>query len=552
MVQALASIAGVVPLFALTQLAHAAAHGHSADLIGWILAGSIAALLRAALHPCAFALSHRADADLQHSLRERVVAQLSRLPLRFFDERSSAQVKRTVTDDVGALHHLVGHALLDLASLVVTPAAVIVALAATAPELLPAALLPVAAGIALHRRAMRRIAGTMPQFQSAVTELDAAATEFVRAIAPVRLFGAEHRVHGRFDDAARQYAGFLRSWARGLTGPSNATQLAFAPLTATVVTAVAGAALADAGHTDVISVGAAVVLAPALGAPFLPLTFALQDVGHGRAALRRIGDFLGEETVRDAPVLPPAALGEPVTVTLHDVAIAYGDRPAVTGIDLDLRPGRVVALVGRSGAGKSTIAQAVAGLRPITVGRMTLNGLDYADLDEQDVVSRIAWVPQDPRLLRASVRDNIALAAPAASLQEVVNAARVARIADRIAALPDGYDTVVGEGIELSGGEAQRVCVARSVLTCRGVLVMDEATSALDQRTQREVLQGLATVRAERAVLVVAHRLETVRDADEIVVLDEGRIVERGRHEDLLACDDHYARLWSEQQGVTC
>ncbi len=551
-VQATASVAGVMPAVALVYLAAAVAEGRSADVAGWIALGGGAALLRAVLHPCAFALSHRADADLQHSLRERVVAHLSRLPLRFFDERSSARVKRAVTDDIGALHHLVGHAILDLASLVAMPAAVVVAIAVTAPALLPAALLPVVVGIVFHRRAMRRISTTMPRFQSAATELDAAATEFVRGIGPVRLFGAEHRVHRRFDEAAREYAGFVRSWARGLTGANAATQLAFSPLTAMATTAVAGAALVSTGHADVVSVSAAVVLAPALGAPFLPLTFALQDVGHGRAALQRIGDFLDEETVRDAPVLPPAGPGERVTVALEDVAIAYGDHVALAGVDLTMRPGTVVALVGRSGAGKSTIAQAVAGLRPVAEGRMTLDGVDYADLDEQDVVTRVAWVPQDPRLLRASIHDNIALAAPDASPEDIARAAAVARISDRIATLPDRYATVVGEGIELSGGEAQRVCLARAVLADRAVLVLDEATSALDERTQRDVLRGLAAAREGRSVLLIAHRLETVRDADEIVVLDAGRVVERGDHAHLLAREGHYARLWSEQQEVVC
>ncbi|WP_166741735.1 ABC transporter ATP-binding protein [Cumulibacter soli] len=549
-VHAIATVAGVLPLLALIELARAVDSGRTEDLTAWIALGIGAAVSRALVLPVAFTLSHRADADLQQSLRRRITNHLSKLPLRYFDDASSASIKRVASDDVGALHHLIGHALLDITALAVAPIAVIIILLITAPVLAPVALIPVIAGIWLNRRSLARIGATMPTYQRAVGELDAASTELVRAIASVRLYGGENRVHSRFDEARIGYAGFIHQWARDLTGALTRNHLAFSPLTSMAVVASLGAALWAWGITDWVSVAAAVLLSPALGAPFLPLGFALQDVMRGRAALARIAAFLNLPTIRNSAVLPAPTAGQQVTIHIEDVGVAYGEHQAVAGVSMTLQPGTVTALVGRSGSGKSTIAQVVAGLRPASSGRVLLDRTDYVDLDESDIVARVAWVPPDPRLLRASVGENISLAMPSASPDQIERAARSAHIHDRILELPAGYDTMLGDGTELSGGQAQRVCLARALLAQRPVLVLDEATSALDGDTQNDVLASLADAQSGRTVLIVAHRLRTVRDADEIVVLERGQILERGTHDDLLAASGHYWRLWNEQQAV--
>ncbi|MGP3936835.1 ABC transporter ATP-binding protein [Nonomuraea sp. KM88] len=234
------------------------------------------------------------------------------------------------------------------------------------------------------------------------------------------------------------------------------------------------------------------------------------------------------------PVVPdPDALG-PV-VRMRGVRFAYGDTVALDGVDLDLERGTVTALVGPSGSGKSILAKLLPRFDDPQEGSVKLYGVDLRDLDPAELYRHVAFVFQDSALLRMSIRDNIRLARPDASEEAVRAAAAKAQILDRLDELPRGLDSVAGEDAELSGGERQRVCIARAILADRPVLVLDEATASADPENEARIQDALSEVARDRTVLVIAHRLSTVRAADRIVVLDEGRVAEQGRHEELLA-----------------
>ena len=229
-------------------------------------------------------------------------------------------------------------------------------------------------------------------------------------------------------------------------------------------------------------------------------------------------------------------------------AVSYrypdGDVDVVSDVDLTLAPGRTVAVVGETGSGKSTLASLLVRLADPTRGRITLDGIDLRDLSLTDRARAIGVVSQETYLSHASVRDNLLQAKPDADDAELWRALGVAQVAETIAALPAGLDTLVGaRGHRLSGGERQRIAVARTLLADPRVLVLDEATSALDTETEREFQAALDALAQGRTTLTIAHRLSTVRDADEIVVMDHGRIVERGTHESLLAAGGRYAEL---------
>jgi len=215
-----------------------------------------------------------------------------------------------------------------------------------------------------------------------------------------------------------------------------------------------------------------------------------------------------------------------------------------------LEPGTVTALVGPSGSGKSTLVQLLPRFFDPAHGSVSIGGADLRELGSDQVCRLVSFVFQDVRLLRASVADNIALAVPHADHDAVVRAARLAHIHDRIVELPRGYDTVLGDEITLSGGEAQRLSLARALLADAPVLVLDEATAFADPRTEQAVRQALATLAGEKTILVIAHRRETVADADTVVVLDDGSIVEQGRPADLLAMDGTFAAFWRANGGV--
>jgi ATP-binding cassette subfamily B protein len=236
----------------------------------------------------------------------------------------------------------------------------------------------------------------------------------------------------------------------------------------------------------------------------------------------------------------------------EDVWFAYDDEPTLRGVDLDVPAGSKLALVGETGSGKTTVGYLAARLYDPERGRVTLDGADVRDLRFSSLADAVGVVSQETYLFHASVRENLRFAHSEASDLEIEDAARAAQIHDTIAALPDGYDTVVGErGFRFSGGERQRIAIARTILRNPPVLVLDEATSSLDVQTERAVGEALERLEEGRTTIVIAHRLSTVRDADQIAVLDGGVVVERGTHDELLAAGGRYAELVTRDGGIT-
>jgi ATP-binding cassette subfamily B protein len=243
------------------------------------------------------------------------------------------------------------------------------------------------------------------------------------------------------------------------------------------------------------------------------------------------------------------AEGAPCSITFDDVHFGYQpEREILKGISFTVPAGKKIAIVGPTGAGKSTLSRLLFRFYDVTGGKILVDGRDIRDYTQASLRAAIGVVPQDTVLFNDTIRYNIAYGRPGASQDQVEHAARLAQVHDFVLRMPDGYDTRVGErGLKLSGGEKQRVAIARTILKDPRILILDEATSALDTRTEREIEQALRAVSARRTTLVIAHRLSTVVDADEILVLVDGRIAERGSHRDLLALGGTFARMWALQ-----
>ena len=547
--QAVAAAATAVPFISVAELAKVflTSSGGSAAaawLWGWI---AVAARLGGVVASFASGIvSHLADVDFQLHVRRRVAARLGRAPLGWFTVRSAGSIKKSMSDDVSAMHELVAHAVLDLTSAVVVPLVSLGYLFSVNWVMALVVMLPLTIGLALYGRQVAALGAGIADYNRSISTMSAAAVEFMQGISVVKTFGQTGRAHSRFLDSVADFLGVLWRMSRGAMGTTAVAEVVMAPIASLVVVLSAGSIMASQGWIAPVDVIAFALLGLGLTAPIFGLWYASTAAVDARAASVRVRRLLDTEILEET-TSPRRPAGK--RIELDDVSFSYdGVHPALDGVSFALEPGTTTALVGRSGSGKTTVSKLLPRFWDPTAGRVLLGGVDLREIAWDDLYRHVSFVFQDVQLLRSSVADNIRLARPSASLAEVEAAARAAQIHERILELPRGYDSVFGDDALLSGGEAQRVSIARAFLADTPILVLDEATAFADPESEALIQDALSTLAAGRTLLVIAHRLSTIQNVDDIVVLDRGRIRERGTHAALLARNGLYSRLWADHQ----
>jgi ABC-type multidrug transport system fused ATPase/permease subunit len=505
----------------------------------WPLAAVIVAagVLRLVFSVVRRLVAGRVSLGVEYDLRNRLYSHLQSLELGFFDSQQTGQLMSRATVDLAAVRFFLGYGLVFILQSLVTILVAATVMIAVDPLLAAVALAPVPFVIWVAGRYGRRNRPAAQEVQQRIAELTAAAEESVSGVRVVKAFAQEER----------QLARFRRSVARVFAQSMVSTRLRafYSPLIAFLPQLGLAALLLVGGWQVIegrITVGEFVAFygyVVMLVGPMRMLGIALGMAQRAVASGARIFELLDREPrIVGPPGAPPLPAGGG-RVELRGVRSGFGEGEDVThvlrGVDLTVEAGRSIALVGATGSGKTTLVGLLPRLYDPTAGEVLVDGADVRSIDLASLRSQIAFVSDDPFLFSASVRENIAYASLGASDEEVREAARRAGVDDFVAQLRDGYDTMVGErGLTLSGGQRQRIAIARALIRDPRILILDDATSSVDATTESRIGRALREVMEDRTTLVIAHRMSTIALADEVVVLEDGRIAARGTHEELL------------------
>ena len=504
----------------------------------YALAAFIVSVTNVLLYFAALILSHLAAFRIETNMRRKAMQRLMRVPLGFFDTQNTGRMRKIIDEDSGQTHTFVAHLLPDVASCVVAPIGVIVLLFSVDWQLGAAAMIPLIGAIGIMGYMMNP---KNNQFQrlylDAQEKMGAEAVEYVRGIPVVKVFQQTVFSFKRFYDSIISYRDLVIKCTLVWHTPMSFYILAINAFAFVLVPA---------------NVILYVVIAPLIASNVMKAMYLSQDLFMANEAVERL-----EQLTHIAPLSqhddPKRA--EAYDIRFNNVSFRYegAEKDAVSHINLTIPEEKTVALVGASGSGKTTIARLIPRFWDVRHGSVTIGGVDVRDMRKEELMRNVSFVFQNTRLFKTSLIENLRYGNPDATTEQINRAIDLSQSREIIDRLPQGLDTVIGaEGTYLSGGEQQRIVLARAILKDAPIVVLDEATAFADPENEQLIRKALAHLTQGKTVLMIAHRLTTVQDADSIVVVNDGEIVEQGTHEELLSEEKYYYRMWNEyQQSVS-
>ncbi|HZI91130.1 MAG TPA: ABC transporter ATP-binding protein [Thermoleophilaceae bacterium] len=514
-----------------------------ADLTLLVAAIAAAAVLRLAFSVVRRLVAGRVSLGVEVDLRNRMYRHLQALELEFFDTQQTGQLMSRSTVDLQSVRFFLGYGLIFMAQSIITILVAAAVMLAVNPTLALVALAPTPVVIWVAFRYGKRNRPATQEVQQRVAELTAEAEENISGVRVVKAFAQEARQLRRFNETVRRVfdQSMVSTKLRAFYNPF----IGFLPQLGLAAILLLGGRQAIDGSISLGDFVAFYGYVLMLTSPVRTLGVSLGMAQRAVASGARVFEILDRRPALTAPAGAPPLPEGGGRVELRGVSFNYGDgRDVLRDVDLDVEAGRTVALVGGTGSGKTTLVALIPRLYDVREGAVLVDGTDVRDVDTVSLRNEIALVSDDAFLFSASLRDNIAYADPQADDEQVLAASRRAGVDDFARELPDGYETLVGErGLTLSGGQRQRVAIARALLAEPRILILDDATSSVDASTESAIKEALAEVMDGRTTFVIAHRLSTIALADEIAVLEDGRIVARGTHDELLEQSDLYREI---------
>ena len=515
---------------------------------GWMAV--IFALIAIVVYICGLMCSHMSAFRIAGNMRKTMMSHIAKLPLGFIGEMGSGKIRRIVNESSAATETYLAHQLPDMAGAVTTPLGMIVMLFLFDWRFGLICLVPVVFGFAsMFKMAGPKMAEDMKNYQNALEDMNNQAVEYVRGIPVVKTFGQTVHTFTRFKGSIDSYYKFCIAYCKQCRMPMLMYTVfinsAFAFLITLALILTGGEAVEQSVLLSLIFY---VIFTPAIATSMTKVMYISENGMIVNDALTRVHSILDMKPLPDAQ--KPEALRDN-SVEFENVSFRYSgaEANAINNISFKVQPGETIALVGPSGGGKTTAAGLIALFWDVSDGEIKVGGVNVKNIKKSELTETVSYVFQDSRLLKTSILENVRLSKSNASRTEVENALHKAQCDDIIAKLPDGIDTVIGtKGVYLSGGEQQRIAIARVMLKNSPIIILDEATAFADPENEALVQRAFEELSKDKTVIMIAHRLTTVRNADRIFVLKDGKIQESGTHDKLAGADGLYSKMWQDYQ----